>query len=79
MQIFEKVVGWAVAGGACRPDLVATDLFLLVSMLNGILYARDMDEQHSMAERALALIVETIDLRDGDHTDSSLKARAAVA
>ncbi len=74
MQIFEKVVDWAVADGACRPDLVATDLFLLVSMLNGILYARDTDEQHALAERALALIVETIDLRD-----TGLRARAAVA
>ncbi|EKU82119.1 TetR/AcrR family transcriptional regulator [Massilia timonae] len=61
--VFEKPVAWAVAGGACRADLVVSDVILLVSMLSGALYARAPDTRRRMVERGWLLVCEAAQLR----------------
>lgn len=64
LDVFEKIVAWAVAAGVCRPDLTPNDLLLLVQMLNGVVHVRSPEDRQVQAERALQLIVRAIDLRD---------------
>jgi AcrR family transcriptional regulator len=56
--VFEKPVSWAVAGGACRPDLKVSDVILLVSMLRGALYARSPTVRSRMIKRGWDLVCD---------------------
>jgi AcrR family transcriptional regulator len=56
--VFEKPVALAVAGGACRSDLMVSDVILLISMLRGALYARTPTMRSRMVERGWVLVCE---------------------
>ena len=56
--VFEQPVAWAVAGGACRADLVASDVVFLVSMFGGVLYAQGAEARLVQLERAWRMACE---------------------
>lgn len=60
--VIEQPVAWAVAGGACRADLVASDVFLLVSMFSGVLYAQGAEARLSQLTRAWRMACEAAKL-----------------
>jgi AcrR family transcriptional regulator len=60
---FKRPLAWALAAGECRPDLTPRDVFLLVTMLSGSLYARTPDERQRLAARAWTFVVEMTQLR----------------
>lgn len=61
--VFEKPVASAVAGGACRADLVVSDVTLLVAMLSAALYTRTPDARLRQVERGWQLMCEAAQLR----------------
>jgi hypothetical protein len=55
---------WALAAGECRADLTPRDVFLLVTMLGGSLYARDSEKRQFLAARACTFVIEMAQLRN---------------
>jgi AcrR family transcriptional regulator len=64
VTLFEKPVAWAVAGGACRADLLPLDVFLMATMLSGALYAPTSCRRRELTERAWMFVVEMAQLRN---------------
>jgi AcrR family transcriptional regulator len=61
---FKQPLAWALAAGECRADLTPQDVFLLVTMLGGSLYARDSEKRQILAARAWTFVIEMAQLRN---------------
>jgi AcrR family transcriptional regulator len=61
---FKQPLVWALAAGECRADLTPQDVFLLVTMLGGSLYARDFEKRQFLAARAWTFVIEMAQLRN---------------
>ena len=64
VNVFDKPLSWARAAGTCRADLTQRDIFLLVTMMSGTLYARTPETRRALIDRAWTLAVEVARLRD---------------
>lgn len=62
VKAFKQPLAWALAHGTCRPDLTPRDVFLLVTMLSGSLYARGREDRQQLAARAWTFVVEMAQL-----------------
>lgn len=74
LAVFEKPVAHAVAVGACRPDLVPSDIRLVVSLLSGVV-DYGPEERREAAERAWIFAIEMLHLQDVPPSSSEIASQ----
>lgn len=66
LAAIDKPVAWAVADRACRRDLTAPDMLLLVSLLDGVQYGKSSEQRLALTSRAWEFVAELAQLRNMD-------------
>lgn len=69
---FSKPVASAVKAGNCRADLDLSDIILLIVMMSGVRYARTLEAQRELVERAWQLVIAAAQLRGAPPTVGTL-------